>query len=332
MVMRPGATISRAFEVGVPAKAILAGEHFVLYGANAVASPVPSKNLILRVALRPGAELVLPEPFHDLSKAIGAVLEGRLRAFVRLSSTSDIPQGAGLGSSAAFAVAFARSLVLASLNDELQGCAGVHWGKLGDEDERSAMEIAAIIEGKIHGRASGIDTAAVSGDGPILFRRGVHPVEPIAVAEGLRFLLVDTGLRRSTREQIDRVALARSNNGDLFQGLAESAAATVDRFVAALSMGERREIHSCIQILGTHLRDLGLEPDSASGLRTGLEAMGISLKVTGAGGGGFLLGFAEDDRVLEQALESLEGSASAFCFSLPSMGLASKPVQGTPYA
>ena len=87
--------LSPAITVQTPAKAILAGEHLVLHGASAIAVPVWDRSLTLRLALRTGDRLVLPEPLTSCSESVHALLEGRVTGFVRIWITSDIPMGAG---------------------------------------------------------------------------------------------------------------------------------------------------------------------------------------------------------------------------------------------
>ena len=315
--MTLGASISESVEVRVPAKAILAGEHFVLYGAQAVAAPVPTRALTLRAAIRPGARLALPEPFHELAPAISRLFDDRLNGFIRLSCTSDIPQGAGLGSSAAFSVALGRALVLIA-EGGAETSAFAQRGALPDSSQESkAMEIAQLVENRIHGRASGIDTAAVANSGGIVYSMEGESVVPLQVSKPLKFLLLDTGQRRATREQIEFVAQTRLHQSSRFEAAAVDASTQIFSLIDAMGDGDKRRIWESIDELGKLLAALGLETPGADGLRDRFGRTGIALKVTGAGGGGFLLGFSEDEDVYQQILSDKELAATSFCFSVP---------------
>jgi mevalonate kinase len=230
------------------AKAILAGEHFVLHGVPAIAAPVPGLHLTMRLALRTGPELVLPEPYNDLSFEISAILDHRISGFVRLTITSNIPQGAGLGSSAAFAVALGQTLC-------------EHAGFPADEHEKRALRIANLIEQRIHHRASGIDTAVISLGKAISFsldERGETQVEPIHIEVPMSFLLIDSTHRRATHEQIAKVRVAQETNADEFNEASKKARDSVAHLLEGLKTNAPESVEHAIRTSGSLLRELGL--------------------------------------------------------------------------
>ncbi len=295
---RADSAMSAPVVTRAPAKAILAGEHFVLYGVPALAAPVPSRALTLRLSLRRGPELVLPQPLSEHARAIDQALSGRVRGWVRLQITSEIPQGAGLGSSAALAVALGRALSLAAggrLGAEVSG-------PLPDSAmEAQARVVAGILESGIHGRASGLDTAVIAEDRAIRFelQGGAASWRPLTPACAMPFLLVDTGLRRRTRAQVAAVARRRARDTGAFADRAEEVTLATRDLQLALETGDGPAATRSVGILGAVLRDLGLEPECAAPIRARVESHGGAVKVTGAGGGGFLLAVAPDPARLE---------------------------------
>ncbi|MBR56766.1 MAG: hypothetical protein CMH54_01775 [Myxococcales bacterium] len=294
--------LTPAITVQTPAKAILAGEHLVLHGASAIAVPVWERSLTLRLALRSGDRLVLPEPLTSCSESVHALLEGQVTGFVRTWITSDIPMGAGLGSSAALSVALGRALVLARTttitNTPVRGT-------LEPDDEALARRIAQEIEASIHGKASGIDTAVVAYGSPVRLEpegEGPPSIHPLTVTSPQTFLLLDTGLRRATSEQIRRVATS-SQQGD-FTGLMEQGRLHTDDLIEGLATGDNEQIFEAVQDLGHVLQNLGVEPAAAAPLRERATAAGLALKVTGAGGGGFLLAYSPMVDDLKEFAES----------------------------
>ena len=171
------------FSVRVPAKWVLAGEHAVLRGAEAIALPHPELGLWLRF-----------EPGGSVLRVANAESEAMVREALELAGVappngaltieSTIPRGAGLGSSAAFAVALAS------------------W--LAPEPDR--QRFAKAIEDRLHGgTSSGMDVAVVLSGKPIRFRKG-EPAVALELARLPRFTLHDTGVRSLTSACIAKVA------------------------------------------------------------------------------------------------------------------------------
>lgn len=105
---------------------------------------------------------------------------------------SQLPVGAGLGSSAAYSVALAAGLLEAVGSIERKEDGGY-------TDEHRKLINTWAFEGEkvIHGTPSGIDNAVSSFGGAIHFVKGKEPVQLSAVPQ-LRILLVNTKIPRST--------------------------------------------------------------------------------------------------------------------------------------
>ena len=91
-----------------PGKVILVGEHFVVHGAPAIALPLSARGIDVSVEQSPG-QWSVPEVAESHVRRLLVEL-GVAPQAVRLSMTSDLPIGAGLGGSAALAVALVRAL------------------------------------------------------------------------------------------------------------------------------------------------------------------------------------------------------------------------------
>jgi mevalonate kinase len=290
----PSTNLSPTVSVTTQAKVILAGEHFVLLGVPAIAAPVSEFQLTLRLALRSGPDLVLPDPYSGLSKEIATILNYQLQGFVRVTITSTIPQGAGLGSSAAFAVALGRALAKQASFE-------------GSEAEERALRIANLVEESIHHRASGIDTAVVAREKVIGFQlneSGQGAVSLIDVAAPMQFMLIDSRLRRKTKDQIARVDLNRTENEWVFEKRTQAARRAVDLLTSGLGTNNTAEVAEAVSNMGALLQDLGLEPEECRAIRRLAEDHQVALKISGAGGGGVMLAFASD----EARLDALEAS------------------------
>ena len=261
-----------------PSKAIITGEHFVVHGAWALAAALPRK---VRVEMRPSSGLrVRSDRFGELPspelEPVALVVEEMAKEFsvtpsVSVSIKSGVPGGAGLGSSAATAVAVASAF--SRLNS---------LGLGPDELARFAM----VGERRIHGNPSGIDPAICARGGVILYRPGSRPRR--VHLEGPRTLLVSySGVNRSTKGQIGHVATVKGRFPGLFSALVEGVGELSLSGAELLSRGDMKGLGRLLTINHSVLSAVGVSNERLDGMVDLLGSLGCyGAKLTGAGGGG----------------------------------------------
>ncbi len=263
-------------------KAILLGEHAVVYGVPAVAVPVTRLGVTVELSPGGGWDLQPDAAGHeaDLARArdalLGAVGWTGDEPRVRIRST--LPTACGLGSSAAISVALARAV-----RDALG---------LGPDPGAEAA-LAGAAERVFHGNPSGVDVATVMAGGPIRFAAG----EAAALPVGGRFDLwiVDTGVRSRTSEVVGAVAALRDRSPRRFaDGLDAIRGATTDG-ISALAAGSRDALGAAMSAAMDGLRALDV---SHPGIEAIVGAAGragaVAAKLSGAGRGGVVLLLAPD--------------------------------------
>lgn len=293
-------------------KIILLGEHAVVYGYPALAAAldrgvtitpiptpaggplrldVPSWNVA--VALPPtvddsglprsigrGTSEPLPGEEHPVGRALLAIADtlGVGRPALTLVGDAQIPPGAGLGSSAAMAVAIARALL-------------VHAKR--PQDFSVITNAAAASEAVLHGRQSGVDVALAAAGGVGVFRRA-SGLRRISIPP-LRVLVAPSGSPRSTAQMVDRVAQATSAASDDAR-LAELGALT-DTGTAALLAKDLAGLGAAMNRAHDVLAKLGVSTDQLDSLCEAARVTGaFGAKLTGAGGGGAVIAIAPRDR------------------------------------
>jgi mevalonate kinase len=262
-------------------KVILLGEHAVVYGHPALAAAISRE---VSVSIEPAPEtivtlpggMVTPHEVRDAAVVIGHAcgFHGGFHAQVK----SEIPLGGGLGSSAALGVALARAFNPSCTPDE-------------------AADLAMILETVLHGSPSGVDPAASSRQGVILFTRGEPPsVEPIQTQHPLWLVIAPTGIARGTRSTVVPLSERRKNQSAEIDPLLARIGSLVQNAVDALRAwklpvlgAEMRENHAVLRELGVSCPEL----DQAVAALNHAGALGA--KLTGAGGGGSAIGLAEDE-------------------------------------
>ena len=217
-------------------------------------------------------------------KPIGIVVEEMAREFsanprVKVSVSSAIPQGAGLGSSASTMVAVASAFSrLNSLG-------------LGPE-EVAGYSMAG--ERAIHGTPSGIDSEVCSHGGVLLFRTGRRP-KKVSFA-GQRSLIVSySGQSRSTKGQIARVSSFKTTLPGLFTILSDSVSELSLRAAESLDRRDMRALGSVLSLNQSVLGFIGVSNPAFNMMVYYLGSAGsYGAKLTGAGGGGSVVAVASE--------------------------------------
>ncbi|MDA4118107.1 MAG: mevalonate kinase [Thaumarchaeota archaeon] len=295
-----------------PGKVIISGEHFVVHGATAVASAIERKvrveatrsNEVQISSQLRGARVLLPS-----RKLVDSLykLHGHLPR-VKISITSALADGAGLGSSAATMLAITGAV------SALEG-----W----DRDVPSLIERASAGERVIHGRPSGVDATVSAMGGVILYRMG-EPPRRVDVNGPVRLLVAYSGRRRSTGKLIKKVAGMKKSYPAMFAHLCESATMISklcsERLLEGDSLGLARLMtynHAVLGSAGASNRRLDALVDLC------LASGCLGAKLTGAGGGGSVLAVPPVDEVEAQAAigKLARKGYSSFFTVIPTEGL-----------
>ena len=271
------------FKAVVPAKWVLSGEHTVLRGGAAIAFPCWEYTLSLTYSTeKPSSAQLAPEIKSLIQKAFSylsaSCTDFRWDAF---EFSSQIPMGAGLGSSAALCVAVARFAL---------------W-KTGKKTntEKACIELATHLEDSFHGKSSGMDVAVVAMEKPIVYTRKWGGV-PLDLPRLPRFKLIDTQQRGMTRECVARVqswVAEHSVDGAAMDAqmmnAGELAQAALQEYLENPIEAEKKLIQSmelsqgCFEAWG--LMNPALTVQRQEILRSGA----LAARLTGAGMGGFWL-------------------------------------------
>ena len=284
--VRPGAGSAHG-------KAILLGEHAVVYGAPAIAIPIdeltahvdvaPSTGgLRIESALYTGPLADAPARLAPVSAAIAEAcsrlgapdLQG-LAALVRIDSM--IPHERGLGSSAAVAAALVRALYDAAS---------------ADLDAGTLFELIQTSERAAHGSPSGIDARTVTSPVPIRFTRG--EAAPIRIGAPLHVAFADSGSSGSTTRAVGVVRALREREPVRTETLLTRLAQVSEGSVADLESGDRSALGARMREAHDILRRVGVSSPELDALVSAARAAGSpGAKLTGGGMGGCVIAIAD---------------------------------------
>ncbi len=266
-------------------KIILAGEHSVVYGYPAIACPIP---LIVDIDIRfsnnpglyfhnktfipkDGSKLLFTRIFLKLVELLG-----RNVGFLEINVFNSIPNGYGLGSSAALSISLIRSIII-FLNTP-----------------RTSNDIASIameIEKIFHGNPSGIDHTTILEEKFIWFKNGNF--EKINTQLEIEIVIVMSKSYGMTIKSIDHVSRLSNTQTKYTNNILESIANLTNQMRKAIELCNYLDIGYLMNENHRLLRALGvsnLELDYLCNVAISNGALGA--KLTGAGGGGCIIIFA----------------------------------------
>lgn len=305
-------------EASSPAKAILFGEHAVVYGKPALAI---SLDLRISVKAYPSEKI----------RVDGGPLSMRKHRYVRwaynnlwsgpalsFKTSSKIPSASGLGSSAALSSSVAALLL------KLRG----------DCSEEMIARTAFQIEYNVQGKASPTDTSCSTHGSGILvtyeptdellwsIEKGgttwhIHHIDP----PDLKLVIGYTKKPSITSIQVDKVRSYYQRSGFARETVNEIGDLTFDGLKAfrnrdLVKLGQLMDRnHSLLSILGVTSKELDKLRDAAGPYSYGT-------KLTGAGGGGSILALTDEPRKVSSAIRKRGGVP--FITNLSSVGTSIK--------
>lgn len=211
-----------------------------------------------------------------------------------ISIDSQIPVGAGLGSSAATSVSLAAAVAL-------------HLGH-----QLTLLEINDIAyeaEKRRHGNPSGADNSTVTFGGVIRFVREPKTIETLnlGIPENLssNFVLIDTGKpNESTGEMVAKVAQLRRDNPSLVNAALTSQTMLIQELIdSVVPSGDEAGFVRVVKAGEQNLENIGVVSPSSIALIRAIEKTGGAAKICGAGGvrgsTGIVLAYHPDRKLVE---------------------------------
>lgn len=253
-------------------KVILAGEHFVVHGTAAIALPVLSREVTVGVERQVGSWSV-PDGVRDhLVRCLECLGEQPEDLTLRVEST--LPIGAGLGGSAALAVALVRALDVEGISDV--------------EVRARAHRLEALA----HGNPSGIDDAVATFGCPV-FLSPVRTVEPLGLSELPRIWIAVSPEPSLTLQAVAKVAEMKGSDEASFSALRARGAELVALAHGALLACDWIGLGVVMTRNHELLSELGVSTPGLDRLvAAAQEAGAYGAKLTGAGCGGAVLAVA----------------------------------------
>lgn len=292
-------------------KIIIAGEHSVVHGTHAVASPITLK---MKARAWPRTEdqdvhVMIPRWGVEQKLEFGAdhkysiyhSLEMILDSLnlrnngLNLEIFPEVPRAMGMGGSAALAVAIIRAL-----NDQF---------KLSLTD-KEVQELSLKSEHIVHGGASGIDNTVSTYGNLIMFQKGEPPkMETITLKKSIPIVIGLSGVESMTAKMVARVRESQKKYPDWHQKIFEQMDELALASREAIENYDLERLGMIMNLNHGYLNVLRVSsPEVEELVEISRNNGALGAKLTGGGGGGAMIALCDSQKTQEKVKEAIRKS------------------------
>ena len=280
-----------------PGKIILFGEHFVVHGTHAVVCAINKRvsvtsetNDTAAISIESSlgkAAIPITEdvdtvekkfrPFFFIAKEV--ISDHNFKNGINIKIESDIPIGAGLGSSSACCVAGAASIS----------------NLFSKPDISQILDMSIDAERTIFPKTSGAD-CTVSALGGIIEYQKESDTKSIKTEHDFDFVVVNSQKMHNTDAVVSRVNQFKEKNEDAFSELCKEEDNLISKAVDSLQTFDLDIIGKCMSQNQIFLERIGVSNNVLLDIVKSIEKETFGAKLTGAGDGGCVIALTEKSK------------------------------------
>ena len=299
-------------KASAPGKVILFGEHFVVYGVKAILCSINKRVTVTaektserKISINSEIGSLILEPNKLISK-----INSPLKPFYYLANKaiknqdagieikikSEIPLGAGLGSSSACCVAGAAAI----------------FKLFGDVSKEKILELAIEAERTIFENTSGADCTVCTYGGIIEYgkKQGFKKIED---EPNFQLVIANSNIEHSTESMVSGVKTFVIKNKEKFSKLLNQESKLVEDVLKLLKENNPEELGEKINQNQKYLEIIGISNNQIKKMIEIGQKTSFGAKITGSGGGGCIFALTNESNV-EQSLKEFKDK-NFECFS-----------------
>ena len=279
-----------------PGKVILFGEHFVVYGVKAILCSINKRvtvtaektserkisinSKIGKLELEPNkliSEINSPlKPFYYLAnKAIENKDTG-----IHIQIDSEIPLGAGLGSSSACCVAGAAAI----------------FKLFGDISKEKILKLAIEAERTIFENTSGADCTVCTYGGIMEYDKN-NGFKKIEHEPNFQLVIINSNIEHSTQSMVSKVKEFEKRNKEEFSRLSNLESKVIEDVLKLIKENKMQEIGQKMNQNQEYLENIGISNNQLTSMIKIGQELSFGAKITGSGGGGCIFALTNESNL-----------------------------------
>jgi len=292
-------------------KIIIAGEHSVVHGTHAVASPITLKMKARAWPRKEDQDVHIMIPrwgveqklefgadhkysiYHSLEMILDS-LNLRNKG-LNLEIFPEVPRAMGMGGSAALAVAIIRAL-----NDQFNLAL----------TDKEVQELSLKSEHIVHGGASGIDNTVSTYGNLIMFQKGEPPkMETITLKKSIPIVIGLSGVESMTAKMVARVRESQNKYPEWHQKIFEQMDELALASREAIENYDLERLGMIMNLNHGYLNVLRVSsPEVEELVEISRNNGALGAKLTGGGGGGAMIALCDSQKTQEKVKEAIRKS------------------------
>jgi len=283
-------------KASAPGKVILFGEHFVVYGIKSILCSINKRVTVtaektnerkISINSEIGTLVLDPDesitkinsplkPFYYLAnKALKDQNEG-----LKIQIESEIPLGAGLGSSSACCVAGAAAI----------------FKVFGEISKERILELAIEAEKTIYQNTSGAD-CTVSTYGGLMEYDKNNGFRKIEDEPNFQLVIANSNIKHSTETMVSKVKEFENKNKEKFHELSNLESKLVNDVLKLIKENKIEEIGEKLNLNQKFLEEIGISNEQLQTMIKIGQKSSYGAKITGSGGGGCIFALTNDSNL-----------------------------------
>ena len=307
-------------KASAPGKVILFGEHFVVYGIKSILCSINKRVTVTaektkerKISINSEIGKLVLEPNESISK-----IDSPLKPFYYLANKaikdqnegleieieSEIPLGAGLGSSSACCVAGAAAI----------------FKLFGDISKEEILKLAIEAERTIFENTSGADCTVCVYGGIMEYdkKQGFKKIED---EPNFQLVIANSNIEHSTESMVSEVKAFTIKNKEEFSKLLDQELELVEDVLKLLKENNTIKLGEKINQNQKYLETIGISNNQLRKMIEIGQKTSFGAKITGSGGGGCIFAITDESNLEDTLKEFKDNNFECFSVEIDFKGL-----------